>query len=92
GQDLYDTSAAVASTFFAHATVFGAATGVDFPDALSGGVFMGEPASRGPVLLVEPSLPLPPSIASYLAGDTELAHGYLFGGPLAVGNDVLAAL
>jgi hypothetical protein len=92
GQDLYGTSAAVASTFFPHATVFGAATGADFPDALSGGVFMGEPGSQGPMLLVEPSVPLPPSIASYLAGDAQLTNGYLFGGPLAVGNDVLAAL
>ena len=92
GQDLYGTSAAVASTFFPHATVFGAATGVDFPDALSGGVFMGAPGSQGPILLVAPSLPLPPSIASYLAGDTQLTNGYLFGGPLAVGDDVLAAL
>jgi len=92
GQDLYGTSAAVASTFFPHATVFGAATGADFPDALSGGVLMGAPGSQGPMLLVEPSVPLPPSIVSYLAGDAQLTNGYLFGGPLAVGNDVLAAL
>ncbi len=92
GQDLYGTSAAVASTFFPHATVFGAATGTNFPDALSGGVFMGEPGSQGPMLLVEPSTPLPPSIAAYLAGNTQLTNGYLFGGPLAVGDDVQAAL
>jgi hypothetical protein len=92
GQDLYGTSAAVASTFFPHATVFGAATGTNFPDALSGGVFMGEPGSQGPMLLVEPSTPLPASIAAYLAGNTQLIKGYLFGGPLAVGDDVQAAL
>ncbi len=92
GQDEFGTSAAVASTFFPHATVFGAATGVGFSDALSGGVFMGEPGIQGPMLLVEPSTPLPPSILSYLAGNTQLANGYLFGGPLAVGDDVLAAL
>jgi hypothetical protein len=89
GQDLYGTSAAVATTFFPNATVFGAATGVDFPDALAGGPFMG---AQGPMLLVEPSMPLPSSIASYIAGDAELTSGYLFGGPLAVGNDVQAAL
>ncbi len=89
GQDLYGTSAAVASTFFPHATSFGAATGVDFPDALGGGVFMG---SQGPMLLVAPSLPLPPGIASYLAGNTQLTSGYLFGGPLALSNEVQAAL
>jgi len=93
GQDLYETSAAVASTFFASATVFGAATGTNFPDALSGGVFMGAPATRGPVLLVQPSGPLPLSIASYLSGTVStLTQGYLFGGPVAVGDDVLAEL
>jgi hypothetical protein len=92
GQDLYGTSAAVASTFFPQASVFGAATGTNFPDALSGGVFMGTPSRLGPVLLVEPSLPLPAAIATYLDGDAALSSGYLFGGPLAVGDDVAAAL
>jgi hypothetical protein len=92
GTDLFATSAAVASTFFATASSFGAATGLNFPDALAGGVFMGTPGRLGPVLLVEPAAPLPPSIASYLDTDTQLTHGYLFGGPLAVGDDVAAAL
>jgi hypothetical protein len=93
GQDLYGTSAAVASTFFPRATTFGAATGTGFPDALSGGVFMGAPATNGPVLLVQPSGPLPAAIASYLVGVAPtLAQGYLFGGPLAVGADVQSEL
>ena len=93
GQDLYETSAAVASTFFSGATVFGAATGTNFPDALSGGVFIGAPATRGPMLLVQPSGTLPASIASYLSGSAStLTQGYLFGGPLAVGADVLSEL
>jgi hypothetical protein len=93
GQDLYDTSATVATTFFPEATVFGAATGANYPDALSGGVFMGTSATAGPVLLVQPSGPLPTSIASYLSGAVStLTQGYLFGGPLAVGNDVLSEL
>jgi hypothetical protein len=91
GQDLYGTSAAVASMFFPSATVFGAATGADFPDALSGGVFMGQ--TQGPMLLVEPSGPLPPTIDTYLTGVLPtLSQGYLFGGPLAVGSDVLTEL
>jgi hypothetical protein len=90
GQDLYDTSAAVASAFFARASVFGAATGLNFPDALAGGVFMG--TRGGPVLLVEPSLPLPSNVDSYLLGDAQLSNGFLFGGSLAVGDDVAAAL
>jgi hypothetical protein len=93
GQDLYETSAAVASTFFATTKTFGAATGANYPDALSGGVLMGAPATKGPVLLVQPSGPLPPSIDSYLSGvASTLTQGYLFGGPLAVGDDVLAEL
>ena len=92
GQDLFSTSAAVANTFFPAASTFGAATGLNFPDALSGGVFMGTPGRVGPVLLVMPSLPIPPSIASYLANHPGITHGYLFGGPLAVGDDVLNAL
>ncbi len=93
GEDLYATSAAVASTFFAAATKFGVATGVDFPDALSGGVFMGAQATRGPMLLVQPSGSLPPSVAGYLSGvASTLAQGYLFGGPLVVGADVISEL
>jgi len=93
GQDLYGTAAAVASTFFPRATTFGAATGTGFPDALSGGVFMGAPATNGPVLLVQPSGPLPAAIASYLFGVAPtLTQGYLFGGPLAVGADVQSEL
>lgn len=93
GNDLYDTSAAVAATFFLGAKTFGAATGVTFPDALSGGVFMGQPGTLGPVLLVPPSGPLSGSTSLFLAWDAPvLTQGYLFGGPLAVGDDVLAEL
>jgi len=93
GQDLYGTSAAVASTFFAGTTSFGAATGATFPDSLSGGVFLGAPATIGPMLLVAPSGPLPSAIANYLAGvASTLVQGYLFGGPLAVGDDVQSEL
>jgi hypothetical protein len=92
GEDLFGTSAAVAATFFPNATTFGAATGLNFPDALGGGVFMGTQSRMGPMLLVEPSMPLPPSIANYLFGDAQMSSGYLFGGPVAVGDDVMAAL
>ena len=92
GPDLFATSAAVATRFFPSVTTFGAATGSNFPDALAGGVFMGTPTRVGPVLLVNSSTPLPSSIAGYLAGQTHVARGYVFGGPLAVGADVVAAL
>lgn len=93
GDDLYETSAAVASRFFSDGTTFGAATGTNFPDALSGGVFMGDIGNPGPILLVQPSGPLPSSISQYLISSLPtLVQGYLFGGPLAVGDGVLAEL
>jgi Peptidase A4 family/ell wall binding domain 2 (CWB2) len=93
GQDLYGTSAAVAGTFFPTPTVFGAATGSTFSDALSGGVFVGTRSSPGPILLVEPSGPLPSSINTYLVDAAPtLTQGYLFGGPVAVDEGVLSEL
>jgi hypothetical protein len=92
GADLYATSAAVASRFFPDASIFGAATAADFPDALGGGVFMATDGRSGPLLLVNESAPLPAEITPYLASLETGAQGYVFGGPLAVGGDVLAAL
>jgi hypothetical protein len=92
GADLYATSAAVASTFFPHATLFGAATSLSFTDALGGGVYMATGGRAGPLLIVNPSAPLPPEILPYLASLTPGTPGVVFGGPLAVGPDVVAAL
>jgi putative cell wall-binding protein len=92
GNDLYATSAAVASTFFPAATIFGAATSATFTDALGGGVFMATGGRSGPLLIVNPSAPLPSEILPYLASLAVGTQGYVFGGPLAVGSDVLAAL
>jgi len=91
GTDLFATSAAVAERFFGGATVFGVATGASFQDALSGGGYMG--TMGGPMLLVNPSAPLPASIAAYLAaGLGRFTGGTIFGGPLAVDGSVLLAL
>jgi hypothetical protein len=92
GQDLFSTSAAVATQFFPNATIYGAATAADFPDALGGGVFMATGGRMGPLLLVNQSAPLPVEITPYLASLAVGTQGYVFGGPLAVGADVLAAL
>ena len=91
GADLFATSAAVATRFFGAATVFGVATGASFQDALSGGGYMG--TVGGPMLLVNPTAPLPAVIASYLAlGLGRFSGGTIFGGPLAVNDSVLLAL
>ena len=75
GQDLYGTSAAVASTFFPDPDIFGVATGVNFPDVLAGGVFMATDGRLGPMLLVNTHTPLPPTIATYTANLDETRSG-----------------
>ncbi len=92
GADLFGTSAAVASQFFPHATMFGAATGLNYPDALTGGVYMATGGRLGAMLLVNTHAPLPAPIAAYLNTLASTTQGIVFGGPLAVGDDVLAAL
>jgi len=92
GADLYGTSAAVATTFFPHAAIYGAATGLNYPDALAGGVYMATGGRLGPVLLVNTNAPLPGPIIGYLNTLAVDTPGYVFGGPLAVGDDVLTAL
>ncbi len=92
GIDLFGTSATVAFTFFPNAAIFGAATGQNYPDALAGGVYMATGGRLGPVLLVNTHTPLPGLIAAYLALLPAGTTGYVFGGPLAVGDDVSAAL
>ncbi|MGH8996657.1 MAG: cell wall-binding repeat-containing protein [Acidimicrobiales bacterium] len=92
GADLYATSAAVASTFFPGAAIFGAATAASFPDALGGGVFMATGGRSGALLLVNPDVPLPSQITPYLASLATGSQGYVFGGPLAVDDAVLSAL
>ena len=91
GQDQYGTSAAVATAFFSEATVVAAATGTNFPDALAAGPILGR--AGGPVLLVAPNGAVPPAIAAYLASvGPGVLKATLFGGPLAVTDQVLAEL
>ena len=72
--------------------MIGIATGREFPDALGGGVFMAADARRGPVLLVDRTTPLPQSIAVYLLERDHVVVAWVFGGPLAVDDDVVAAV
>ena len=91
GVDRYDTSAKVAAAFFNGPTAMGAASGANFPDALSGGAHAG--AKHAPLVLVPPSGPLTDSVGAYLVAHAgTIAAGYLYGGPAAVGDDVLGEL
>ena len=93
GADLYATSAAVATAFFQGATTFAAATGLRFPDALSGSVLEGTATGAGPMLLVPPTGALPAAIAEYLhLQASTLTSGVVFGGPAAVSEAVLSEL
>jgi len=93
GQNLYDTSAAVADRWFPAPNEFGVATGNNFPDALSGGVFMATGGRMGPMLLVNgTTLPVPPSIDSYLGTLNPGTTGYAFGGVIAITDAVLGAV
>jgi|HubBroStandDraft_1064217.scaffolds.fasta_scaffold113024_1 hypothetical protein len=94
GSDQYGTSAAVATRFFPGALLYGAATGLDFPDALAGGVFMATGGRTGPMLLVDPAAtpPVPTAVAAYLGTLAPDTPGDVFGGPLAVPAAVLADL
>jgi putative cell wall-binding protein len=91
GGDLYGTSVAVATRFFSQPPTFGAATSATFADALSAGPVLG--LQDAPMLLVPPSGALPASVDRYLSS---VAGGFfggtLYGGPLAVGEDVLSEL
>jgi putative cell wall-binding protein len=81
GADRYATSAVVATNLFSAPGVAGLATGLDYPDALSGGTFMA--FFRGPLLLVQPDA-VPATVASYLKANGTLNGAFLFGGTTAV--------
>ncbi|MGH9072287.1 MAG: cell wall-binding repeat-containing protein, partial [Acidimicrobiales bacterium] len=61
GANRSETAAALAAKSFPSPKVVGIATGLAFPDALSGGALIG--SEGGPMLLVTPGLPVPASIA-----------------------------
>lgn len=86
GTDRYATAVDVATTFFSAPTTIGFATGLSFPDALSGGALLGR--APGPLLLVSTSS-VPTSVTSYLGGvKASITKAYLFGGTSTVTADV----
>jgi hypothetical protein len=91
GTDRYDTSVQVAKTFFPSGTTFGAADGLAFPDALSGGVQIG--SLGGPMLLIPPIAPGSASVLAYLATRvTATTSAFVYGGPSAVSPEMLGEL
>jgi putative cell wall-binding protein len=95
GADRYATAALVARKFFPLTRGIGVATGLDFPDALTGGIAM---ATVGePLLLAAPTFTspeaLPPSLSAYLSTlSSTLDMITVFGGTAAVSQAVAATL
>jgi len=92
GTDRYDTSAKVATTFFNPPNTFGVASGVNYPDALAGSATMAEDDS--PLLLTDPNTLSAPTATYLAANKASFANKlfYIFGGPLAISNNVQAAI
>lgn len=91
GSDRYDTADRVAaSALFGHNTlgrftVVGITTGLDFPDAMSGGALVG--SQGGPLLLANPNGVSPTETA--ILRNEGLSDVAVTGGPVAVSNIAL---
>lgn len=87
GADRFETSVLVAQSFFYSPSLVGVASGVTFPDALSGGPITA--LAGGPIILVPPAGNLPAPTQRYLAGvANSVLSAWLFGGPAAVNTAV----
>jgi Pro-kumamolisin, activation domain/Cell wall binding domain 2 (CWB2) len=87
GADRFATSAMVAQTFFVSPSVVGVASGVSFPDALSGGPIAAR--ADGPLVLVPPTGALAVQTQTYLSEvAASVMSGWIFGGPVAVSTPV----
>jgi putative cell wall-binding protein len=89
GDNRYQTSAVVAAFFFPSPKAIGIATGLDFPDALSGGAHIGR--LGGPLLLTSSDSPSTPTEQYLEDTGSAVASAYIYGGALAVSNTVQAA-
>ena len=90
GSDRFTTSVLVAQAFFPKPAAIGLASGLAFPDALSGGSVAA--MNHGPVVLVPSSGALPSSVASYLAtAQSSATSAWLFGGTSSVDAGIFNA-
>jgi putative cell wall-binding protein len=91
GADRYATSILVANQLFASPSIVAIASGVAFPDALSGGALAG--IDGAPMLLVPSNVPLPASMRSYFDRySNTVLSAWLFGGTSAVSTPVAKAI
>jgi putative cell wall-binding protein len=88
GTDRYDTARMVAQTFFTAPAHVGVASGVTFPDALSGGAQIAR--MGGPMLLTDPATLSPPTQSYLTSIAAKVASGFVYGGELALSDAVEA--
>jgi hypothetical protein len=90
GADRYATSVAVAKMFFNAPLSVGLASGMNFPDALSGGAVTAN--HGGPILLVPNTGAIPAGTTGYLTQTAALSasSAWLFGGPASVSDGVFS--
>lgn len=90
GETRFETAVAAAEEFFDEPVVAGLATGLRFPDALTGGAHVGRVG--GPILL-NPSTELHPAPRAYLEDNAaSIATAYLYGGTGALSAQVEAEI
>jgi len=89
GADQFETSVMAARRFFSSPSVVGIASGVTFPDGLTGGAHVAR--LGGPLLLTQPTV-LPPGVASYLDETGSITAAHLYGGRAAVSWSVFDSI
>ena len=92
GDNRYETAVDVATYGFEdaglHLNGLGLATGENYPDALSGGVLVGQ---RGSVMVLTPSAALSPVVAAMIEAQADdITEVIFFGGYVALSDDVRA--
>ncbi|HTN81751.1 MAG TPA: cell wall-binding repeat-containing protein, partial [Acidimicrobiales bacterium] len=90
GVDRYATAVMTAQRFFTNPTVVGVASGVAFPDGLTGGAAIAK--AGGPLLLTDPAT-LPGNVQSYLTSiKATLTQVFVYGGTTAVATPVVTSI
>ncbi len=87
GVDRYDTAVKVAEKFFTSPTTVGLASGVNFPDGLTGGAHIGR--HGGPLVLTDPNA-LPAFTSAYLTSvAATVTSAFVYGGVNAISTNVV---
>ena len=90
GADRYITAVMAAQRFFTNPTAVGIASGVAFPDGLTGGAHIGK--LGGPLLLTDPNA-LPGNVQTYLTSiKATLTQLFVYGGSAAVATPVVTQI